>query len=530
MKCLINEIDNKISFEYWKSKRREGIFYKMLFINLKLLKNGLFLISILCLGYGISWSQTEHYASQNFNTTSALLSGAVVGGAAGVSASFYNPSLISEINERNLAINASLISINWLRLENGLGEGVDISSFTATVQPRFLSYAKSTEGNKKIDFEVSVLTRASDDKSIEHPYSEELDILSIPDGIENYTGSLGLRKKYKDLWIGFGASQKLSDNFYIGGSSFFSVKTLKYEYGYDMTAQPKSDTITINGTPAPYYAASVGFSELLNVWHLSLIFKLGVHYITTSESWEFGANLTFPSIGIYGNGKAQKEIFRTNIFNEFALSPVKDFNLFQYDRKVRANFKDPFSISAGFVHHFPGEQNILLFSIEYFHSIKPYEMIHSTSEPITTEENQTILEDEQLLSYSFAADNVLNVAVGFNKHLTDKVDFQGGLRTDFSNQKNLKYDEFENDSKFKIIPIDKYHITAGIELKLKKIDLLSGFQYSFGRENNIPYLVNMSDPKEYILSTGQSLQGLRESNMSISFNEFSLFFGFTYLL
>lgn len=224
-------------------KGGSALFYLMIFINLKLLKNCLILMSILCLGYGISLAQTEHYASQNFNTTSALLSGAVVGGAADVSASFYNPSLISKIKDRNLAINASLFSINWLKVKNGLGEGVDISSLNAKVQPRFLSYAKSTGGNKKIDLEMTVLTRISEEKNIEHPYSAEIDILSIPDGIENYTGNVGFWKKYNDIWIGCGASRMISKNLYVGGSSFLSVKTLKYEYNYGMTAQPKSDTI-----------------------------------------------------------------------------------------------------------------------------------------------------------------------------------------------------------------------------------------------------------------------------------------------
>ena len=482
------------------------------------------------LGYGISWSQTEHYASQNFNTTSALLSGAVVGGAADVSASFYNPALISKINERNLAINASLFSINWLKVKNGLGESVDISSLKAKVQPRFLSYAKSTEGDKKIDLEMTVLTRISEERNIEHPYSAEIDILTIPDGTENYSGNIGFWKKYNDIWIGCGASRMLSDNLYIGASAFFSVKTLKYEFGYGMTAQPKSDTIQINGIPAPYYAATTGFSEQLNVWHLSMILKIGIHYITDSKTWELGTNLTLPSINFYGNGKAKKEIYRANIFNIFDDNRVKDYNLFQFDRKVRARFKDPLSISAGFLHRFPGEKNIILFSMEYFHKIDSYEMIYSSSEPITTEENQEALEDQELLSYTFEADNVFNMSLGFHKYISKKIDFMGGFRTDFNNQKNSQFDEDPNKGRIKVIPFDKYHITSGIEMKFKKIDLISGIQYSFGREEALPYLVNMSDPQEYIPATGQSLQGLRENNMRFAFNEISLFFGFTYIL
>ena len=124
-----------------------------------MLKKGLYFLSCFLSLWQVSWSQTEHYASQNFNTTSALLSGAVVGGEAGVSASFYNPSLISEIDENNLAINASLISITGMKLQNALGEGIDISNVKAKVQPRFLSYTTTTDGDRKVDMEMVVLTR-----------------------------------------------------------------------------------------------------------------------------------------------------------------------------------------------------------------------------------------------------------------------------------------------------------------------------------------------------------------------------------
>jgi hypothetical protein len=103
----------------------------------------------------------------------------------------------------------------------------------------------------------------------------------------------------------------------------------------------------------------------------------------------------------------------------------------------------------------------------------------------------------------------------------------GGFRTDFTSGTKDEI-RFLNDS-FKIneIHMDKYHITVGPVLKIKRFNVITGIQYTFGRNTDLNPLVNYADPVEYIPQTRQSLEGTRQNQASASLNEISLFLGLT---
>ena len=66
----------------------------------------------------VGLSQSDHYWSQNFNLGSSLLSGAVVGGKAGVSAVYYNPAQIGHDSTMNFSFSVSLISFQSYKIKN----------------------------------------------------------------------------------------------------------------------------------------------------------------------------------------------------------------------------------------------------------------------------------------------------------------------------------------------------------------------------------------------------------------------------
>ena len=67
---------------------------------------------------GNVFGQSTHYWTQNFNTESSLLAGAVVGGNAGASAVYYNPALINQKESNKLALSANLVSLKSIKLDN----------------------------------------------------------------------------------------------------------------------------------------------------------------------------------------------------------------------------------------------------------------------------------------------------------------------------------------------------------------------------------------------------------------------------
>jgi len=117
--------------------------------------------------------------------------------------------------------------------------------------------------------------------------------------------------------------------------------------------------------------------------------------------------------------------------------------------------------------------------------------------------------------------------VGFKQFISPTFFVLGGFRTDFTSgiSDNIRF----TGGKFKInqIHMDKYHITVGPVVKIKRFDVVTGIQYSFGRNKDLDPLVNYADPYEYIPQTGQALEGFRQDQASASINEITLFFGMT---
>ena len=103
----------------------------------------------------------------------------------------------------------------------------------------------------------------------------------------------------------------------------------------------------------------------------------------------------------------------------------------------------------------------------------------------------------------------------------------GGFRTDFTNGDGDNIRFSQNAFKINQVHLNKYHITVGPELKLRKVRLVAGVQYSFGRSKDILQVVNYSDPIEYNPVSEQSLQGARQNSSNVAFDEISLFLGLT---
>ena len=67
------------------------------------------------------WAQPGNYWTNSFNSEASLLSGAVVGGNAGITAIFYNPAGISEVEQSRVDLNASLFNLEYKKYKNPLG-------------------------------------------------------------------------------------------------------------------------------------------------------------------------------------------------------------------------------------------------------------------------------------------------------------------------------------------------------------------------------------------------------------------------
>lgn len=461
----------------------------------------------------LSHSQSDNYWSWTFNTPSMLLAGSVVGGSAGPSAIFYNPALIDHEQVSSLTLSANLISLQSFKANNIAGQGIDVSKILFKVQPRFLSYVLPSK-NERIGLNAAILSPDSKEIGFTIQHFDELDIIKRTQGVETYAGHINYSRRYDDTWAGFGASYKLSDQFYVGISSFLSIKVLKYQYERSAQAYQPGDSVLVGQITEAKYIAENSYKEEIKYWDLSFVFKGGAQYKSKNEQLSIGANITFPNIRFIGQADVRKSRSRSNVYDDSVNSFTSNENIIELEEDGRTKVKTPFSTALGIQYFTKNRKNAISFTFEYFHDIDSYSMIDL--EP-----------DKSILSFSHAAKSVTNAGFGFKQFISESFMMMGGFRTDFTS--GTKDDIRFIDERFKIneIHMDKYHITVGPVLKIKKFDLVTGIQYTFGSNSGLDPLVNYATPVEYIPQSNQSLEGLRGNEASANFNEISLFFGLT---
>jgi hypothetical protein len=186
-------------------------------------------------------------------------------------------------------------------------------------------------------------------------------------------------------------------------------------------------------------------------------------------------------------------------------------------------------VAVGFDYTTLNKRNTGLLTIEYFSKIDPYQLI-KTSDELSNTNNaaKALFGNRDVMSFHYTAGPVTNIALGFVQYFNEKISALGGFRTDFSSAAKISDTTIGEKPKTFKIHQDKFHFTGGPLFHWDKFNLILGLQYTYGRGNDLEQIINYSDPVEYNSLSGESLQGTRDNNMQVNYNEISLFFGITY--
>jgi len=477
-----------------------------------------------------SFSQSNNHWTRSFNEESSLLSGAVVGGGAGPAAIYYNPSSISEISESKFSLHASLFSFHFHKIKNALGDGEDLSSILGVVEPRFLSYMVQPKKYPDWSFELAFLNNENTSVEFSTSVDKIIDIiLSLP-GDERYFAQFQYLNNYRDDWFGGGASWKINPNLFIGGSMFLSVKSLEYKFLLDIEAYPLDDSIVENDQLVPFYSANFQHSEFLKFSNYRFLWKFGMIY--KKEKFSLGLSITTPSVNIYSDSKkvSNKEK-QANIKAPGSDEFLPDYVIPDYQEKkdVEANFKSPLSIAAGCTYYFPDKLKTLYTTVEFFSGIDPYRIVQAEENPyLSSGYVYDNLPFNEWLTFVHGANPVLNAALGYSWSIRENLILMAGYRTDFNCRKDLDYEPYIDAKKIKNLDLDLHHLTSGLVFTIKGQDLITGLQYTVGRNREQAQFANLSDPVEYNTEIMAPLQGTPQNTMNTFYNSISLYFGATF--
>ncbi len=130
-KTRVSAIDSVATSGYFKNEALDKANTSNKYLGVKLPINLLNLLLGFFLFLSIQTNaQSRHYWSQNFNTESSLVAGAVIGGDAGPSAVYYNPALIKEDNIDKNALSANLFSFQNTKLDKLASSGTEYDPVT----------------------------------------------------------------------------------------------------------------------------------------------------------------------------------------------------------------------------------------------------------------------------------------------------------------------------------------------------------------------------------------------------------------
>jgi hypothetical protein len=485
------------------------------------------LLSICIILPYLSSAQSHNYWTRSFNEESSLLSGAVVGGGAGPSAIYYNPASISEVAASKFSLNASLFSFKFFNAKNALGDGIDLESTKGIIEPRFVSYMIKSKRHPGWSFEIAFLNNENIKSGMIASVDEEKDILTHVPGSERYFAVYQNQLQYRDDWVGGGGSFNLGNNLYAGVSMFLTIKSIDYSNSLEIEAYSSEDSIFVNNEYIPFYSAGYHNADYVKFNDYRLLWKAGVLYKTKSMS--IGFSITTPSAGVYSDGKrVTRKEKQNNITHPETGEPISDFIIADYKEKedVQVSYKSPLSIAAGLTYYFPNHKRTVYTSVEYFFGIDPYRLVEAEETPdLASGMITTAVLNSEWLTYVSGAKPVLNAAIGYSWTLKKDLLLMTGFRTDFNYLKNFVYEPYEKNAKMRGLNLDLYHITGGLSWRVFGQDIITGLEYTVGRNKNQKQLANLSDPVEYNISENLALQGNRTNTMHSLLNSLSFYFG-----
>ncbi|MGB5191040.1 hypothetical protein [Robiginitalea sp.] len=451
-------------------------------------------------------AQDSHYWTQQFGTRSALLGGAVLGGAEDNTMIYYNPGALGFLDESSISINANAYRIESIRVENALGNEADFQSSKLGSVP-LLAGGMIRTGSEKwkvgyafispVDFNFKGIARAEGNYDL-------VDDSESP-GLEETVAEAAVTNKTSELIVAIGLGHQINENWSVGVSNLFTVRSLTYQKSFSTYVFLNQDENSLVGT---------NFLQNADYYNVRYAAKFGV--VFQKDDWDVGLTLTTPSINLFGQGTVASNIAVRNLklIDENRISGVATAR----QAELKTKYKSPFSVALGTNYTF-GRSHLGV-AAQYYAGIDIYDVMEpapgSFVRPIDLAPQ---LQSDEFLSLQSAAESVFNIAIGYEYEVSESLSILGGVRSDMS-YFNQDLNEFAG-IKPTISNWDIYHFSGGVTLNRKNSSLSLGLLLSAGSNDSYEQSGSF-DPENPDLVAGAT------TITKASYSNFGLLLGYTF--
>ncbi len=448
-------------------------------------------------------AQDNNYWNMQFGARSSLLGGAVVATYADHAAMYYNPGALNFKDSANISVSANLYKVERMRVQNALGNGINLTSYNFDVTPQLISGTRRI--NNKIEIGAIFLTHNDVDITFQQSHQGNYAIYAQDSALRyDYIGDFDYRNRISEQWFGLCVGFNVSSKFSIGFTHFFTYRFQRFSQHISASA---ISTDTTNS-----YTAQYDYNRDVRCDIVNSLAKVGALYKLTPKI-NIGLTMTMPSITIFGRGKTYTKITASNL----TLKNYDNYTVFERQRGLNASSQTPFSIALGLAVKL--KKLSLYGSAEYFAPIDPYDVINP-KDSLSVNKSGVEYNSSNLLGVRASASQVLNAALGIEWPAFKRISILASARTDFNTQHN-KIHSTDNNSLVTSY-MDLYHGTLGVSFRRGKKSYLVGFSYSYGRQFRQQQFANFKAPTDATF-----LLGATDNKASYYYNSIALIFGLT---
>ena len=169
----------------------------------------------------VACGQAANHWTEQYGNRSMLLSGAVIGSVSDLGLVFYNPGRLGLIEGPAFVLTAKAYLWSRFRLEDGLGEGVDLKDSEFGGAPTLAAGGFTLPFLEGHRFAYAFLTRRRDDNDIFFRTERSGDRFDQTPGEEYYSGTFELHNRMKEDWIGLTWAHTVGGHWSLGLSTFY---------------------------------------------------------------------------------------------------------------------------------------------------------------------------------------------------------------------------------------------------------------------------------------------------------------------
>lgn len=397
----------------------------------------------------------RNYKYENFGNRSILLNGNVTGSVDDLGATFYNPARLALVEEPVFAINGKLYQYTSLKLDDFLGDGIDLKKSDFDGLPSMVAGTFKLDFLEGHQFAYSLLSRNRSE--IDLSYNTGLIIDDITDeypGDEDFIGRIGLGSNLKEDWFGLSWAKSITSNLSIGASGFFSVYNYSGGSRLHYVVLSEDEEVGLLNNVINFEQKSYG-----------LFFKVAAAW--TLKNVDLGLNIDLPYIEIKEEASFNYEEYLAGFGSGLDRFTFNNFTNLNSQRKY------PLGISAGAGINI-GKSTLHL-NLSWNAKASRYKRIDIPELESETNDVPSLALEEELKS-------VTNFGVGAEVFIVENLNAYASFSSDYSPFKanasvfdvvNSEGDDINSNT-------DYFHYGFGVKVKHKWANFVLGGVYSSG--------------------------------------------------